>query len=80
VHGRDDDAPQTDPDTVWAAKLHHHIAGTVNHMPVRGVVEAIGDGFGFTPGPAWLRDCGLAFRAAAVDDQACGVARRRGAN
>ena len=49
-----------DPDTVWGTKTHHHIAGTVNHMPVRGVVEAAGDGFGFTLGPAWLRDCGLA--------------------
>jgi hypothetical protein len=49
-----------DPDSVWAAKRHHHIAGTVNHMPVRGVVEAAGGGFGFTLGPAWLRDCGLA--------------------
>jgi hypothetical protein len=49
-----------DPDTVWAAKLHHHIAGTVNHMPVRGVIEPAGDGFGFALGPAWLRDCRLA--------------------
>src|SRR5690349_6158993 len=49
-----------DPDTVWGVKPHHHIAGTVNHMRVRGVVEPAGDGFGFTLGPAWLRDCGLA--------------------
>jgi hypothetical protein len=49
-----------DPDTVWGVKPHHHIAGTVNQMPVRGVVEPAGDGFGFTLGPAWLRDCGVA--------------------
>jgi hypothetical protein len=49
-----------DPDTVWGVKPHHHIAGTVDQMPVRGVVEPAGNGFGFTLGPAWLRDCGLA--------------------
>jgi hypothetical protein len=47
------------PDTVWGTKPRHHIAGTVNHMGVRGVVEPAGDGFGFTLGPAWLRGCGL---------------------
>jgi len=49
-----------DPDTVWGAKARHHINGTVNLMPVRGVVEPTADGHGFTLGPAWLRDCGLA--------------------
>ena len=47
------------PDTVWGIKPRHHIAGTVNSMPVRGVVEPAGDGFGFTLGPAWLRGCGI---------------------
>ena len=47
------------PDTAWGAKPRHHIGGTVNHMRVRGVIEPAGDGFGFTLGPAWLRDCGL---------------------
>jgi hypothetical protein len=49
-----------DPDTVWGAKPRHHIAGTVDGKGVRGVVVAIGDGFGFTLGPAWRRDCGVA--------------------
>jgi hypothetical protein len=49
-----------DPDTVWGAKPRHHIGGTVNLVRVRGVVERVGDGYGFTLGPAWLRDCGLA--------------------
>jgi Bacteriocin-protection, YdeI or OmpD-Associated/Domain of unknown function (DUF1905) len=49
-----------DPDTVWGAKARHHIHGTVNHMPVRGVVEPAKGGYGFTLGPAWLRGCGLA--------------------
>jgi hypothetical protein len=47
------------PDTVWGTKPRHHIAGTVNHMRVRGVLEPAGDGFGFTLGPAWLRGCGV---------------------
>jgi hypothetical protein len=49
-----------DPDTTWGTKPRHHIRGTVNHMPVRGVVQPADDGYGFTLGPAWLRGCGLA--------------------
>ncbi len=48
-----------DPDAVWGAKPRHHICGTVDAMRVRGVVERAGGGYGFTLGPAWLRDCGL---------------------
>lgn len=48
------------PDAEWGAKPRHHIHGTVNGMGARGVVEPAGDGYGFTLGPAWLRDCGLA--------------------
>jgi hypothetical protein len=47
------------PDAVWGTKSRHHVGGTVNGMRVRGTVEAAGDGFGFTLGPAWLRGCGL---------------------
>src|SRR5256714_5270514 len=39
------------PDRVWGAKQRHHIAGTVNGIRVRAVIEAAGDGFGFTLGP-----------------------------
>lgn len=49
-----------DPDAVWGAKARHHIRGTVDRIPVRGVVEPTGAGYGFTLGPAWLRGCGLA--------------------
>jgi hypothetical protein len=49
-----------DPDAVWGSKPRHLIGGTVNQSRVRGVVEPVDDGFGFTLGPAWLRDCGLA--------------------
>ncbi|SHN43196.1 YdeI/OmpD-associated family protein [Cryptosporangium aurantiacum] len=48
-----------DPDGVWGVKPRHHVRGTVNGMPVRGVVQRGDDAFGFTLGPAWLRGCGL---------------------
>jgi hypothetical protein len=49
-----------DPDAIWGTKPRHHIAGTVNSIPVRGLVEPASTGFGVTLGPAWLRGCGLA--------------------
>src|SRR5437870_8332514 len=39
-----------DPNQVWAAKQRHHVAGTVNGMRVRAVLERAGDGFGFSLG------------------------------
>ena len=48
------------PDTVWGTKPRHHVHGTVANMRIRGLIEAANGGYGFTLGPAWLRDCGLA--------------------
>jgi hypothetical protein len=48
------------PDTTWSQKPRHHIAGTVNGMGIRGVIEPRGDGHAITLGPAWRRDCGVA--------------------
>jgi Bacteriocin-protection, YdeI or OmpD-Associated/Domain of unknown function (DUF1905) len=48
-----------DPDAEWGAKPRHHVAGTVNGMRMRGVVELHGGLHGFLLGPAWLRDCAL---------------------
>jgi hypothetical protein len=39
-----------DPDQVWGAKQRHHIAGTVNGIRVRAVIEPAGTGTGFTLG------------------------------
>src|SRR4051794_19283297 len=39
------------PDEVWGAKQRHHIAGTVNGIGVRAVIEPVDDGWGFTLGP-----------------------------
>lgn len=40
-----------DPDEVWGTKQRHHVAGTVNGVRVRAVIELAGDRFGFTLGP-----------------------------
>lgn len=49
-----------EPDDVWGKKPAHPVAGSVNGMGVRAVVEAIDDGWGIVLGPAWRRDCGVA--------------------
>jgi hypothetical protein len=48
-----------DPDHAWGAKPAHHVAGTVNGMGVRAVIEPFGDGGAILLGPAWRRDCGI---------------------
>jgi hypothetical protein len=47
------------PDEVWGVKADHHVAGSINSMPVRAVVEPLGEGYGIVIGPAWRRDCGI---------------------
>jgi hypothetical protein len=49
-----------DPDTTWGTKPRHHIAGTVNGMGVRGVVEPVDGERAFVLGAAWRRECGIA--------------------
>jgi hypothetical protein len=49
-----------DPDQVWGAKQRHHIAGTVDGIRVRAVIERAGDGFGFTLGPTSPASTGVA--------------------
>ena len=48
-----------DPDQAFGSKRRHHVAGTVNGMRVRAVIEAIGGGYGIALGAAWRRDCGV---------------------
>jgi hypothetical protein len=48
-----------DPDDAWGPKLEHHVAGTVNGMGVRAVIEPLGSGRGILLGPAWRRHCGI---------------------
>lgn len=49
-----------DPNQVWGTRQRHHVAGTVNKIPVRSVIEPVGDGFGFTLGPTSPSRAGLA--------------------
>ncbi len=48
-----------DPDQAFGSKVRHHVAGTVNGMGVRAVIEAIEGGYAFVLGSAWRRDCGV---------------------
>jgi hypothetical protein len=48
-----------DPDAVWGTKSRHLVGGTVDGKRIRGSVEAVGDSYAFTLGPAWVRDCGV---------------------
>jgi hypothetical protein len=48
-----------DPDLTWRPKRLHRITGTVNGMPVRGIIDVHGEDRGFLVGPAWLRGCGI---------------------
>ncbi len=34
-----------DPDEAWGANPQHHVAGTVNGMGVRAVIEPLDNGF-----------------------------------
>lgn len=48
-----------DADDAWGAKDAHHVGGTLGGFAVRGTLLPDGDGWSFTLGPAWLRDCHL---------------------
>jgi len=48
-----------DPDAVWGRKVSHHVAGTVDGVRIRAVVEPLGPGVGIVLPSAWRRDCGL---------------------
>jgi hypothetical protein len=48
-----------DPDLAFGPKVRHHVAGTVNGVGVRAVIEPIEGGYGFVLGAAWRRDCGV---------------------
>lgn len=48
-----------DPDGIWGPKSRHHVAGTVNGVRVRGVIESQGEMREFRLGSAWLRDSAL---------------------
>ena len=49
-----------DPNRAWGANPSHRVAGTVNGLGVRAVIEPVDDGHVIVLGPAWRRDCGIA--------------------
>jgi hypothetical protein len=55
-----------DPDEVWGRKPRHHVGGTIDGRRIRAVVVPVGDGHGFTLGPAWQRECGVQLGARVV--------------
>ena len=48
-----------DPDVAWGPKPEHRVAGTVNGIRERAVIEPLDDGLGILLGPAWRRGCGI---------------------
>src|SRR5262245_44343517 len=48
-----------DPNEVWGQKERHYITGSVNGCTVRGVLEAAGESFFLSLGPAWRRENGI---------------------
>jgi hypothetical protein len=49
------------PDEVWPPKPVHHVTGTINGHRLRAVIELIDGRPAVVLGPAWRRDCGVAF-------------------
>src|SRR5205085_12242590 len=43
------------PDDAWGDRPSHPVAGSVNGMGVRAVVEELADGWGIVLGPGWRR-------------------------
>lgn len=48
-----------EPDQVWGTKPRHHVAGALNGMRLRGVLDRTPQGFVLVLGPAWCRDARL---------------------
>lgn len=46
-----------DPNEVWGTKRQHRVGGTIAGMRVRGSIGKDDEGWSFSLGPAWLRDC-----------------------
>lgn len=47
------------PREVWGARPRFHVTGTINDIPVRGTLGALGQDYFLRLGAAWLRDCGI---------------------
>lgn len=47
------------PGEVWGAKPRYHVTGTINGIPVRGTLGALGQDYFLRLGAAWMRDSNL---------------------
>jgi bacteriocin resistance YdeI/OmpD-like protein/uncharacterized protein DUF1905 len=48
------------PDGAWGAKPEHHVGGTANGQPVRGMIVPDAGGWVFVLSAMWMRDTGAA--------------------
>jgi len=48
-----------DPTTTWGKREKYRVAGMINEMRIRGVVEPGGTGFVLPLGPAWRKETGV---------------------
>ena len=47
------------PRDVWGARPRFYVTGTINDIPVRGTLGALGQDFFLRLGAAWIRDSGI---------------------
>ena len=47
------------PRAVWGARPRYPVAGTINHVAVRGTLGALGQNYFLRLGAAWLRTSGV---------------------
>ena len=59
AHGRTQVPIPFEPDVAWGTKPRHHVAGTLNGMRLRGVLDRTEHGFVLVLGPSWCRGARL---------------------
>jgi len=47
------------PRDVWGARPRYYVMGTINDIPVRGTLGALGQEYFLRLGAVWLRDSGI---------------------
>ncbi|MBN1304931.1 MAG: DUF1905 domain-containing protein, partial [Anaerolineales bacterium] len=45
------------PRDIWGAKPRYRVTGTINGMPVRGTLGALGQDYFLRLGAKWMQDC-----------------------
>ena len=47
------------PKEVWGGKPRYYVSGTINEIPVRGTLGALGQDYFLRLSAAWLKDSGI---------------------